>query len=116
MGYYLPVDAVFRALADPTRRALLALLRRHMRLNLTALAEPFELSLATISSHMRILSEAGLVVREKRGRDVFFSINTSVGEDLLAALYALLAPHKAASADDGASGRKGKDDAAEAAK
>jgi DNA-binding transcriptional ArsR family regulator len=86
------LDAVFRALADPTRRALLAELRRAARLNLGALAAPFDLSLATISSHMRILTEAGLVVREKVGRDVYFTINTSVGEDLLAALYALLAP------------------------
>jgi len=86
------MDAVFRALADPTRRALLAELRRETRLNLTALAEPFGQSMATISSHMRILTEAGLVERQKVGRDVYFIINTSVGEDLLAALYALLAP------------------------
>jgi DNA-binding transcriptional ArsR family regulator len=98
------VDAVFKALADPSRRALLAELRKHGRLNLTALAEPSGLSLATISSHMRILSEAGLVEREKRGRDVFFIINTSVGEDLLAALYALLAP----GAGTAAAGRKKK--------
>jgi DNA-binding transcriptional ArsR family regulator len=98
------MDAVFRALADPTRRALLAELRRHTRLNLTALAEPFGQSLATISNHMRILAEAGLVEREKVGRDVYFIINTSVGEDLLAALYALLMP---AGGKDAAAGGAG---------
>lgn len=95
------MDAVFRALADPTRRALLAELRRQTRLNLTALAAPFGQSLATISSHMRILTEAGLVTREKVGRDVYFIINTSVGEDLLAALYALLAPGGKSAAGSG---------------
>jgi DNA-binding transcriptional ArsR family regulator len=94
------MDAVFRALADPNRRALLSLLRQHGRLNLGALAEHFELSLATVSSHMRILTEAGLVERDKRGRDVYFTINTSVGEDLLAALVGLLAPGGKSAASD----------------
>jgi DNA-binding transcriptional ArsR family regulator len=86
------VDAIFKALADPSRRELLSLLRRHGRLNLTALAQRFELSLPTVSSHMRILTDAGLVTREKVARDVFFTINTSIGEDLLGALFTMLAP------------------------
>lgn len=95
------MDAVFRALADPNRRAMLTLLRKHGRLNLGALAEHFDLTLATVSSHMRILAEAGLVERDKRGRDVFFTINTSIGEDLLAALAGLLGPHGGKSAAEG---------------
>ena len=85
-------NKVFQALADPSRRELLSLLRRHGRLNLSALAESFELSLPTVSSHMRILTDAGLVTREKVARDVFFTINTSIGEDLLGALFTMLAP------------------------
>jgi DNA-binding transcriptional ArsR family regulator len=88
------VDAIFKALADPGRRALLTQLRKHGRLNLTALAEQFELTMPTVSSHMRILTDAGLVSREKVGRDVYFTINTSIGEDLAAALFTMLAPRE----------------------
>jgi DNA-binding transcriptional ArsR family regulator len=61
------LDAVFAALANPTRRALLARLARG-RTSITALAGPFAMSLPAVSKHLRVLEGAGLVARDKEGR------------------------------------------------
>ncbi|MBL3566139.1 winged helix-turn-helix transcriptional regulator [Rhodovulum sulfidophilum] len=62
-----PLDIVFSALADPTRRAILAMLLED-DMAVTDVAEPFEMSLAAISKHLSILTRAGLISQEKRGR------------------------------------------------
>lgn len=62
-----PLDTVFAALADPTRRAILAMLLED-DMAVTDVAAPFEMSLAAISKHLGILAEAGLISQEKRGR------------------------------------------------
>ncbi len=61
------LDMVFAALADPTRRAILGMLLED-DMAVTDVAEPFEISLAAISKHLGILSRAGLISQEKRGR------------------------------------------------
>ncbi|MBD9373008.1 winged helix-turn-helix transcriptional regulator [Rhizobium sp. ARZ01] len=61
------LNAVFHALADPTRRAILDELRQGER-NVGELAAPFDMSLAAASKHIRVLENAGLVRREVRGR------------------------------------------------
>jgi DNA-binding transcriptional ArsR family regulator len=61
------LDLVFSALADPTRRAILTLLLED-DMAVTDVADPFEMSLAAISKHLQILSRAGLVEQERRGR------------------------------------------------
>ncbi len=63
----LSLDLVFSALADPTRRAILTLLLED-DMAVTDVAEPFEMSLAAISKHLQILSRAGLIEQERRGR------------------------------------------------
>lgn len=65
-----PLDTVFAALADPTRRAILAMLLED-DMAVTDVAEPFAMSLAAISKHLTVLSEAGLISREKRGRVIW---------------------------------------------
>lgn len=62
-----PLDTVFAALADPTRRAILSMLLED-DMAVTDVAHPFEMSLAAISKHLVILSRAGLITQEKRGR------------------------------------------------
>lgn len=62
-----PLSAAFAALADPTRRAILALLLED-DMAVTDVAEPFAMSLAAVSKHLQILAEAGLISQEKRGR------------------------------------------------
>ena len=61
------LDTVFAALADPTRRAILAMLLED-DMAVTDVAEPFEMSLAAISKHLGVLTAAGLISQEKRGR------------------------------------------------
>jgi len=61
------LDIVFAALADPTRRAILAMLLED-DMAVTDVADPFDMSLAAVSKHLAILTRAGLVSQEKRGR------------------------------------------------
>jgi DNA-binding transcriptional ArsR family regulator len=61
------LDAIFAALADPTRRAILTMLLED-DMAVTDVAEPFEMSLAAISKHLVVLAEAGLISQERRGR------------------------------------------------
>ncbi|HUH83466.1 MAG TPA: metalloregulator ArsR/SmtB family transcription factor [Stellaceae bacterium] len=64
------LDRTFAALADPTRRALLAQLGERPDLSITALARPFPVSLPAIMKHLDVLAAAGLVARRKTGRTV----------------------------------------------
>lgn len=64
------LDTVFAALADPTRRAILAMLLED-DMAVTDVAEPFQMSLTAISKHLGILADAGLISREKRGRVIW---------------------------------------------
>lgn len=61
------LDTTFAALADGTRRAILTMLLED-DMAVTDVAEPFEMSLAAISKHLGILTRAGLITQEKRGR------------------------------------------------
>lgn len=61
------LDAVFFALADPTRRAILAMLLED-DMAVTDVASPLPISLAAVSKHLAVLSRAGLISRERRGR------------------------------------------------
>jgi len=63
-----PLDRVFFALADPTRRAVLARIATG-DLTVTAIAAPFGISLAAVSKHIRVLEEAGLLKRTRQGRE-----------------------------------------------
>jgi DNA-binding transcriptional ArsR family regulator len=80
------LDRVFHALADPTRRALLARLAEE-EATTGGLAEPFELSRPAISKHLKVLGEAGLVARRRRGRHQVYSLE---GERMAAAVEWLL--------------------------
>jgi len=62
-----PLDTIFAALADPTRRAILVMLLED-DMAVTDVAEPFDMSLAAISKHLNILSRASLISQERRGR------------------------------------------------
>ena len=74
------LDLVFRALADPTRRAILARLAGG-EATVGALSEPFPISLAAVSKHLGVLERAGLVTREARGRERLCRMNPAALED-----------------------------------
>ncbi|MDR9481678.1 MAG: metalloregulator ArsR/SmtB family transcription factor [Salibaculum sp.] len=61
------LDTVFAALADPTRRAILSMLLED-DMAVTDVAAPFAMSLAAISKHLAILTRAGLISQDRRGR------------------------------------------------
>lgn len=65
-----PLDTVFSALADPTRRRILSMLLED-DMAVTDVAEPFEMSLAAISKHLGVLTRAGLISQERRGRVIW---------------------------------------------
>ncbi len=62
-----PIDQVFRALSDPTRRQVLARLSRSPA-SVSELAQPFDMALPSFVQHLRVLEESGLVRSAKRGR------------------------------------------------
>jgi DNA-binding transcriptional ArsR family regulator len=61
---------VFQAIADPTRRDIINLIA-YQSLNLNAIAENFDVSRPAISQHIKILTECGLVIIRKQGRERF---------------------------------------------
>lgn len=76
----------FRALADPTRRRILELLRSA---DLTAgeLADHFDMTKPSISHHLNTLKAAGLVDAEREGQSIVYSLTTSVLQDLMSWFY-----------------------------
>jgi DNA-binding transcriptional ArsR family regulator len=64
------LDSTFSALADPTRRAILAALAKRQKLSVGEIAAPFGISLPAISKHLDVLEDAKLVTRMKSGRMV----------------------------------------------
>ena len=73
---------VYKALADPTRRRVLQLLRNR-DMSAGELAEQFDSSWPTLSRHFAILREAGLIQGEKQGASIIYSLNVSVLEEAL---------------------------------
>lgn len=69
-----PLDAIFAALADPTRRAILAMLLED-DMAVTDVAAPFAISLAAISKHLAVLAGAGLIRQERRGRIIWCKLD-----------------------------------------
>jgi DNA-binding transcriptional ArsR family regulator len=63
------MTAVFAALADPTRRRIVQRLSQEGEIRVSTLAQPFRMSLPAISRHLRVLEEARLVRRQRRGRE-----------------------------------------------
>ena len=66
-------DVVFRALGDPTRRAILDRLRQRER-RASDLCEPFDMSQPAVSQHLKVLVDAGLVSATRDGREVIYAL------------------------------------------
>lgn len=78
------MSMVFKALSDPTRRAVLELLRKRP-MSAGELADHFDVSKPTMSAHFAVLREAGLIASEKHGKSVVYEIQLSVLEDAILA-------------------------------
>jgi len=76
------LNSLFKALNDPTRREILELLKEK---DLTAgeIADQFSISKPSISHHLDLLRQAGLVVSVKEGQYMYYSLNTTVMDEML---------------------------------
>ena len=76
------MNSVFKALNDPTRREILQLLQEK---DLTAgeIAEQFSMSWPSISHHLDLLKQAKLVIAEKDGQYIYYSLNTTVVDEIM---------------------------------
>ena len=88
------MNEVFKALADPTRREILRLLRGG---DMTAgeLAARFDMSKPSMSHHFAVLKDADLVTARRDGQQIYYALNTTVVEDVLAIIWDLLADGRA---------------------
>lgn len=84
------MDTAFKALADPTRRAILAMLGERAR-TVSEIGEAFAISQPAISRHLGVLRGAGLVSAERRGQSVVYAIDTTVVQDVVRVLLDLAA-------------------------
>lgn len=87
------MNDVFRALADPTRREILELLRRGP-LTSGEIAEEFSTSWATVSRHLSVLRDADLILAERDGQHIVYELNTTVFQDVVEHLVKWLKPGK----------------------
>lgn len=78
------MNLVYKALSDPTRRAILELLKDGDK-SAGELAEQFEISRPAMTKHFQVLREANLVYSEKHGQQVIYSLKVSVLEEALMA-------------------------------
>lgn len=76
------MNNLFKALNDPTRRAILELLKRK-DMAAGEIADQFNISKPSISHHLDLLKQAGLVVSVKEGQFIVYSINTTVMDEML---------------------------------
>jgi ArsR family transcriptional regulator len=86
-------DLVFKALADPTRRAILRMLRDGEK-SAGELAAPFDISAPSMSHHFNVLKQADLVYARREGQQLFYALNTTIFQDVLAHVMELLAPRE----------------------
>jgi ArsR family transcriptional regulator len=73
----------FKALADPTRREILALLRQG-EMTAGALSEKFDMTKPSMSHHFAVLKEADLITSRREGQQIWYALNTTVVQDLVA--------------------------------
>ena len=78
----MPMNETFKALSDKTRRQIINLLKIR---DLTAgeIAEHFQISKPSISHHLNVLKQAHLVVDERQGQNIIYSLNATVFEELI---------------------------------
>ena len=85
------MQSAFRALSDPTRRDIVELLRQGP-LTSGEIAQHFSTAWPTVSRHLGILRESGLILAERHGQQIVYELNTTVLEDVIQHLIAWIKP------------------------
>lgn len=81
-------NEIFKALADPTRREILRILGRG-EMSAGELAKRFDMSKPSVSHHFSVLKQADLIHSRREGQQIFYSLNTTVVEDMLTWMWDL---------------------------
>jgi DNA-binding transcriptional ArsR family regulator len=76
------MNETFKALSDPTRRKILDLLKEQ-DLSAGEISDHFNMTKPSISQHLKVLKNADLVLDEKKGQFVVYSLNTTVFQDII---------------------------------
>jgi len=76
------IDAVFKALSDPNRRKILTLLKKK-DMPVSKILKHFNITMASLSHHLDILKRANLVISERQGQQIIYSLNISVFEEVM---------------------------------
>ncbi|WP_206812005.1 autorepressor SdpR family transcription factor [Paradesulfitobacterium ferrireducens] len=76
------MNETFKALADPTRRQIIALLKER---DMTAgdIAEHFNISKPSISHHLNLLKQANIILDQRQGQFIYYSLNATVFQELI---------------------------------
>ena len=82
------MNDAFQALSDPTRRQILRMLRNR-EMSAGEIAEQFQLAKSTLSGHFNVLKHAGLIIAEKSGTSIVYSLNLSIVEETVATVMEL---------------------------
>lgn len=77
----MPIQSTFQALADPTRRKILKLLKKG-KMSAGEICENFDISGAAISRHLNVLKEANLITDEREGKYIYYTLDISVMEEI----------------------------------
>jgi len=78
----MQVNECFKALSDPVRREILVVLRKG-RKSASDICSHFELTNATVSYHLSLLQKAELIYEQKEGKYIYYSLNTSICEEII---------------------------------
>lgn len=87
----MKLDLVFKALADPTRREILRMLNSG-EMTAGQLADRFDISAPSMSHHFNVLKQADLISARRDGQLIYYSLNTTVFQDILTRMFSLLEP------------------------
>ncbi len=82
------LQQTFKALSDETRREILNLLK-HRKMTAGDISSKFAMTQATVSHHLSVLKEAGLIIDDKKGKYIFYELNTTVIDGILSWMMAL---------------------------
>lgn len=87
------MDGTYKALSDPTRRRILELLR-DSDMAAGDIAAEFDMAWPSVSHHLNVLKQAGLVVAEREGQNIRYSLNTTVLQEVIAQMIKLAGKKK----------------------
>ena len=86
-------DLIFKALADPTRRSILRMLRSG-EMTAGEIAAAFDITAPSMSHHFNVLKQADLVYVRREGQQLYYTLNTTVFQDVLTSLLEVFGPRE----------------------